>query len=84
MNFVSNLLIKLGAAGLVVMTAIISWQVFGRFVLNSSPSWSGAYLAGADAFGAFAWDQPGSRLFADPILRSADRGVCDAPLFCRG
>jgi TRAP-type C4-dicarboxylate transport system permease small subunit len=40
MNFVSNLLIKLGAAGLVVMTAIISWQVFGRFVLNSSPSWS--------------------------------------------
>lgn len=29
-----------GAAGLVLMTAIVGWQVFGRYVLNSSPSWS--------------------------------------------
>lgn len=36
----SDFLIKLGAAGLVLMTAIIGWQVFGRFVLNASPSWS--------------------------------------------
>ncbi|WBY17103.1 TRAP transporter small permease [Erythrobacteraceae bacterium WH01K] len=34
------LLIRLGALGLVAMTAIIGWQVFGRFVLNSSPSWT--------------------------------------------
>jgi len=34
------LLVKLGALGLVAMTAIIGWQVFGRFVLNSSPSWT--------------------------------------------
>jgi TRAP-type C4-dicarboxylate transport system permease small subunit len=26
--------------GLVIMTAAIGWQVFGRFVLNSSPSWT--------------------------------------------
>ncbi len=39
-DFASDLLIKLAAAGLIAMTFIISWQVFGRFVLNSSPSWS--------------------------------------------
>jgi TRAP-type C4-dicarboxylate transport system permease small subunit len=33
-------LLRLGAAGLVAMTAIVGWQVFGRYVLNSSPSWS--------------------------------------------
>ncbi|AUN33494.1 TRAP transporter small permease [Niveispirillum cyanobacteriorum] len=36
----SNLLIGLAGLGLVAMTAIVSWQVFGRFILNSSPSWS--------------------------------------------
>ncbi|KEO90554.1 C4-dicarboxylate ABC transporter substrate-binding protein [Erythrobacter longus] len=40
MQRISDFLIKLGAAGLVLMTAIIGWQVFGRFVLNDSPSWS--------------------------------------------
>lgn len=40
MRSISDFLIKLGAAGLVLMTAIIGWQVFGRFVLNDSPSWS--------------------------------------------
>ena len=33
-------LAKLGAAGLVAMTAVVGWQVFGRFVLDASPSWS--------------------------------------------
>lgn len=36
----SNWLIRLSAAGLIAMTAIIGWQVFGRFVLDSSPSWT--------------------------------------------
>lgn len=36
----SEALLKIGAAGLVLMTAIVGWQVFGRYVLNSSPSWS--------------------------------------------
>lgn len=40
MRLISDWLVKLGAAGLILMTAIIGWQVFGRFVLNSSPSWS--------------------------------------------
>lgn len=37
---ISDLLVKLSALGLIIMTGVISWQVFGRFVLNSSPSWS--------------------------------------------
>lgn len=36
----SAFLLHAGAAGLILMTAIIGWQVFGRFVLNSSPSWA--------------------------------------------
>lgn len=36
----SEWLIRLGSLGLVAMTAIIGWQVFGRFVLNASPSWT--------------------------------------------
>ncbi|MGB3722306.1 MAG: TRAP transporter small permease [Pacificimonas sp.] len=40
MRRLADLLLYVSAFGLVVMTAIISWQVFGRFVLNSSPSWS--------------------------------------------
>ncbi|MFN7179951.1 TRAP transporter small permease [Hyphomonas sp.] len=36
----ADLLIKAGALGLVLMTIIIGWQVFGRYVLNSTPSWS--------------------------------------------
>ena len=29
----------LSAVGLIVMTAITGWQVFGRYVLNDSPQW---------------------------------------------
>lgn len=36
----ADILVKIAAAGLVLMTAIVGWQVFGRYVLNSSPSWS--------------------------------------------
>ncbi|MDN3644747.1 TRAP transporter small permease [Pontixanthobacter aestiaquae] len=40
MDKASALLVRLGAFGLIAMTAVIGWQVFGRFVLDSSPSWS--------------------------------------------
>lgn len=36
----ADLLVKLGAVGLLAMTVIIGWQVFGRYVLEASPSWS--------------------------------------------
>ena len=34
--------LKLASAGLVVMTGVIAWQVFARYVLNDSPPWSEA------------------------------------------
>ena len=37
---VSALSLGLAAVGLVLMTAIIAWQIFGRYVLNDTPSWS--------------------------------------------
>lgn len=33
-------LVFAGALGLLAMTLIIGWQVFGRYVLHSSPDWS--------------------------------------------
>ena len=39
-HFAAELLLWVAATGLVLMTAIVGWQVFGRYVLNSSPSWS--------------------------------------------
>lgn len=40
MNRIAGWLVRIGAAGLIVMTGVIGWQVFGRFVLDSSPSWT--------------------------------------------
>lgn len=40
LDTISNWLIRISALGLIAMTAVIFWQVFGRFVLQSSPSWS--------------------------------------------
>ncbi|QFT78489.1 TRAP transporter small permease [Erythrobacter sp. THAF29] len=40
MDRIADWLVRIGAAGLIIMTAVIGWQVFGRFVLNSSPSWT--------------------------------------------
>jgi TRAP-type C4-dicarboxylate transport system permease small subunit len=36
----SAVLLRAGAIGLIAMTAIIGWQVFGRYMLNSSPAWA--------------------------------------------
>lgn len=36
----ADLLLIAAAIGLLIMTAVIGWQVFGRFILGSSPSWS--------------------------------------------
>ena len=37
---ISTLALWISAAGLIAMTLVIGWQVFGRKVLNSSPAWS--------------------------------------------
>ena len=39
-HLIADVLVKIAAFGLVLMTVIVGWQVFGRYVLNSTPSWS--------------------------------------------
>lgn len=41
-GMLADIVLKAAAAGLVVMTLLISWQVFARYVLNDSPPWSEA------------------------------------------
>ena len=40
LNRISNIALYLAGVGMVVMTVIIGWQVFARYVLNDTPSWS--------------------------------------------
>ncbi|TRZ55878.1 MAG: TRAP transporter small permease [Rhodocyclaceae bacterium] len=37
---IAKLSLQLGVIGLVLMLAAVSYQVFGRYVLNSTPSWA--------------------------------------------
>jgi TRAP-type C4-dicarboxylate transport system permease small subunit len=37
---ISRLSLYIAGIGMVAMTIIVGWQVFSRFVLNDSPSWS--------------------------------------------
>ncbi len=36
----SNLALWISGVGLVLMTLFVGWQVFGRYALNASPSWT--------------------------------------------
>ncbi|MDX3924362.1 MAG: TRAP transporter small permease [Shinella sp.] len=36
----SRISLYIAGIGIVAMTLIVGWQVFGRYVLNNSPSWS--------------------------------------------
>ena len=36
----ARLALWVAAAGMIVMTAMVAWQIFARYVLNASPSWT--------------------------------------------
>jgi len=40
-GWLSRLSLYIAACGLVAMTSFIAWQVYGRYVLNDSPTWTG-------------------------------------------
>lgn len=40
LRLASRALLVAGGIGLIAMTLIVGWQVFARYVLNASPSWS--------------------------------------------
>lgn len=42
LGFLSLAALRVSAVCLVLMTAFVAWQVWGRFVLNASPNWTEA------------------------------------------
>ncbi len=40
LSWLSRIALALAGIGLVLMTAFVAWQIFGRYVLNQSPSWT--------------------------------------------
>lgn len=39
-NFISNMVFAIAGTGLALMTAFVGWQVFARYVLNDTPTWT--------------------------------------------
>lgn len=69
------------AAGLVLMTLIIGWQVFARYVLNASPAWSETtalllmlyYIMLAAAVGVYEGFHLGLKILLDSVSAGARR-----------
>ncbi len=80
---IGNVLMAIAAAGLVLMTLIIGWQVFGRYVLNESPAWSESlalilmlyYVLLAAAVGVRQGFHLGMRVVANNLPGSLRKGV---------
>ncbi len=79
----AGIVATLAAAGLVLMTAVIAWQVFARYVLNDSPPWSEAaalvimawFVLLAAAVGVYERFHLGFRLFVTMLPLRAKRAV---------
>lgn len=69
------------AAGLVLMTLIVGWQVFARYVLNSSPAWSETaalllmlyYIMLAAAVGVYEGFHLGLKILLDSVTPGTRR-----------
>ena len=42
LGIVTRVALWIASAGMIAMTAMVAWQVFSRYVLNASPSWTEA------------------------------------------
>ena len=79
----ANTVSKIAAAGLVFMTIVIAWQVFGRYVLNASPPWSESaaliimlyFVLLAAAVGVYEQFHLGLRLFVSRLPAGWKRPV---------
>lgn len=73
----------ISAAGLLVMTLIIGWQVFARYVLNASPAWSESaalllmlyYIMLAAAVGVYEGFHLGLKILLDSVPPTIRRGL---------
>ena len=79
----ADIVLKVSAAGLVLMTIVISWQVFARYVLNASPQWSEAaalvimfyFVLLAAAVGVYEKFHLGFRWLVSKLPLQPKRGV---------
>ena len=79
----ANTVSRIAAAGLVLMTLVIAWQVFGRYVLNDSPPWSESaalvimlyFVLLAAAVGVYEQFHLGLRLFVSRLPAGWKRPV---------
>ena len=78
---VCDAVLRISAFGLFVMTGIIGWQVFARFVLNASPAWTEStalllmlyYILLAAAVGVREGFHLGVRVLLDNLAPTAKR-----------
>jgi TRAP-type C4-dicarboxylate transport system permease small subunit len=71
----TQIALMISAAGLVLMTLIIGWQVFARYVLNASPAWSETaalllmlyYIMLAAAVGVYEGFHLGLKILLDSV-----------------
>lgn len=71
----NRIALNISAAGLFLMTLIIGWQVFARYVLNSSPAWTESaalllmlyYIMLAAAVGVYEGFHLGLKILIDSV-----------------
>ena len=79
----TRLALIISAAGLVLMTLIIGWQVFARYVLNASPAWSETvalllmlyYIMLAAAVGVYEEFHLGLKIVLDTVPANIRRAL---------
>jgi len=79
----TRLALVISAAGLVLMTLIIGWQVFARYVLNASPAWSETvalllmlyYIMLAAAVGVYEEFHLGLKIVLDSVPANIRRAL---------
>lgn len=79
----TRLALYLSATGLVLMTLIIGWQVFARYVLNASPAWSETaalllmlyYIMLAAAVGVYEEFHLGLKIVLDSVPSNIRRAL---------
>ena len=77
----TRLALYISASGLFLMTLIIGWQVFARYVLNSSPAWSESaalllmiyYVMLAAAVGVYEGFHLGLKILVDSVSPKVKR-----------
>ena len=79
----NHLALLISAAGLILMTLIIGWQVFARYLLNASPAWSETvalllmlyYIMLAAAVGVYEGFHLGLKVLVDSVPANIRRAL---------